>query len=133
MLRKLKNLFTPRLAEPRKNLIKVNGKSFFIESNNNSITITNGRIFVNSREISKDELKEEKVINIEVFGYVDKMTVDNCREITINGDTNDIDTKSGNVYVKGDSNFISTVSGNVSCRTLKGTVNTVSGNISKKI
>lgn len=133
MIKKLKNLFTPRLAEPKRNLVKVNGKSFFMEGNNNSITITNGRIFANGREISIDNLKEEKVINVEVFGYIDKLSADCCRDITINGDAHDVDTKSGNVYVKGDTNFVSTVSGNVSCRTLNGSINTVSGNVSKKI
>lgn len=133
MFRKLKNLFNPKIHRPRKNLIKVNGKSLFMEGNNNSIMIANGKVFVNGREISKENLKEEKVINVEVFGYIDKLSADCCRDITINGDANDVDTKSGNVYVKGDTNFVSTVSGNVSCRTLNGSINTVSGNVSKKI
>ena len=92
-------------------IIGGNIKSSSIEGN--SVSIINNKIFVDGKEIAT----EEKVINIIVEGNLDKLEVDCCNSIKVNGVTKDIEVSNGNITISGD---------------VKGNVNNVNGNIIAK-
>lgn len=80
----------------------------------NSISIINNKIFVDGKEIET----EEKVINIIVEGNLDKLEVDCCNSIKVNGVTKDVEVSNGNITISGD---------------VKGNVNNINGNIIAKV
>ena len=61
----------------------------------NSISIINNKIFVDSKEIET----EEKEINIIVEGNLDKLEVDCCNSIKVNGVTKDVEVSNGNITI----------------------------------
>lgn len=122
--------FFKKISKKRKNTVKVNGKTYIFENDSNSIKVLNGNVFINGREIIAED---EKKINIEIFGYVDKVEVGSCNDLRINGDVKTLNTKSGSAYVNGNTNSVSTISGNVCCRVVHGSVSTVSGDVKTKI
>jgi len=107
------------------------------------LTIRNGEVLVNNKLISKD-----KIINILIEGNVDKLEIDYCSIILINGNTGqvntvsgdivlnecfgDITTTSGDVECHGNCNDVTTTSGDVNINIIKGSVNTISGDIDLK-
>jgi len=93
-------------------IIGGNIKNSSIEGN--SVSIINNKIFVDGKEIET----EEKVINIIVEGNLDKLEVDCCNSIKVNGVTKDIEVSNGNIAISGD---------------VKGNVNNVNGNIIAKV
>ena len=92
-------------------IIGGNIKNSSIEGN--SISIINNKIFVDGKEIET----EEKVINIIVEGNLDKLEVDCCNSIKVNGVTKDVEVSNGNISINGD---------------VKGNVNNINGNIIAK-
>lgn len=93
-------------------IIGGNIKNSSIEGN--SVSIINNKIFVDGKEIET----EEKVINIIVEGNLDKLEVDCCNSIKVNGVTKDIEVSNGNIAISGD---------------VKGNVNNINGNIIAKV
>ena len=105
------------------------------------LSIRNGKVFVNGKEITT----EGKTINIAIEGNVENLQVDACDKIIVNGDIGklrttsgdvilneckgDIQTTSGDVECHGDCQSINTVSGDVRVRHAHGSVETVSGDI----
>ena len=85
----------------------IKNSSISIEGNN--VSIINNKIFVDGKEIET----EEKVINIIVEGNLDKLEVDCCNSIKVNGVTKDIEVSNGNIAISGD---------------VKGNVNNINGN-----
>lgn len=84
------------------------------------------------REIDMNNLegvKEAKTINITIEGSVEKLDVDHCNTITVNGNVRKVDTGSGNVscrVIEGDAD---TGSGSIHCDTIMGDADTGSGSI----
>ncbi len=102
--------------------IKINGISY----SGDNISITNNKIVVNGKDVTPIE----KEINISIDGDVDKLKIDFCNKITVNGNVGDIKSQSGNFEITGDVNgSIKTMSGNIKCNKVKGSVSTMSGNI----
>jgi hypothetical protein len=110
-------------------VIAINGKTY---RHNGKIFIVNGGILVNGKKVENyEELEEDqKHINIEIHGEVEKIDVDVCDTITVNGNVKNIKTMSGDVYVKGDvEGGIKTMSGDVDCGNVSGDVSSISGDI----
>lgn len=80
----------------------------------NNVSIINNKIFVDGKEIGT----EEKEINIIVEGNLDKLEVDCCNSIKVNGVTKDVEVSNGNITISGD---------------VKGNVNNINGNIIAKV
>jgi DUF4097 and DUF4098 domain-containing protein YvlB len=105
------------------------------------LVITNGKVFVNGKQVTTDG----KVINISIEGNVDRLQVDACDKIFVNGDVGSVSTASGDITLNeckgnihttsgdvdcsGDCNNIQTVSGDVKVRYANGSIKTVSGDI----
>ena len=105
-------------------IIGGNIKSSSIEGN--SVSIINNKIFVDGKEIET----EEKVINIIVEGNLDKLEVDCCNSIKVNGVTKDIEVSNGNIAISGDvKGNVNNVNGNIIAKVINGNCKTTNGDI----
>lgn len=104
--------------------ITINGNTYY----GNNVSIINGKVIVDGQNYTPE--KEEKVINITVDGNLEKLDVDYCSKIQINGNTNDVKTTSGDITIEGLVNGdVSTTSGDIECGDIKGNVKTSSGDV----
>ena len=102
----------------------IKNSSISIEGNN--VSIINNKIFVDGKEIET----EEKVINIIVEGNLDKLEVDCCNSIKVNGVTKDIEVSNGNIAISGDvKGNVNNVNGNIIAKTINGNCKTTNGDI----
>ena len=112
--------------------IVINGKRFQIKGN---LSIINGRYFVDGKEVKdwSEFTKDQKVINITIEGDVQKLDVDCCETVHINGNCGKVKTTSGDSEVGGNvDGDVQTVSGDIDCGNVGGDASTVSGNIRRK-
>ncbi|MFA5366360.1 MAG: hypothetical protein WC333_00355 [Dehalococcoidia bacterium] len=110
-----------------------------------SVIVRNGKVIIDGKEVTPDD----KTINIEISGDVEKIEVDHCGKIIVNGKVNSLRTSSGDVEcgevmgnvqtssgdVEIDGNVggdVNAVSGDIKCGNIAGSVNTVSGDIKNK-
>ena len=92
----------------------------------NSISIINNKIFVDGKEIET----EEKVINIIVEGNLDKLEVDCCNSIKVNGVTKDVEVSNGNITISGDvKGNVNNINGNIIAKVINGNCKTKNGDI----
>lgn len=106
--------------------ISINGINIQSMTAGRSIIINNGKVIVDGQDVTPDS----KTITIEVTGNVDKLSVDACSKIAINGDSGSIKTQSGDVEVGGQvSGSIQTMSGDVDCGNVLGNISTMSGDV----
>jgi hypothetical protein len=105
--------------------IVINGTTY----QGRSVVIGNGQIVIDGKNITPDD----KQINISVLGDIDRLEVDVCEKVSVNGNVGHVETQSGNVEVSGDVNGgIQTMSGSVLCGNISGSVKTMSGSIVSK-
>lgn len=102
--------------------ISVNGVTY---SGGRSVTITNGRVVVDGKDLTPDA----KDIRIEVSGNVENITADACNSITVNGSVGEVSTQSGDVKCGDVVGSVSVMSGDVRCGSVGGSVKTMSGDI----
>ena len=120
--------------------ININGSQY----SGKNVRIENGKVYVDGNLVKGTE--NDKVINILIEGNVDRIDVDYCDNLVVDGDVNTLETVSGNVKantVKGNvqstsgkvevagniEGDVETVSGTVKGHTFNGKVKTLSGNI----
>ena len=105
-------------------IIGGNIKNSSIEGN--SVSIINNKIFVDGKEIET----EEKVINIIVEGNLDKLEVDCCNSIKVNGVTKDVEVSNGNISINGDvKGNVNNINGNIIAKVINGNCKTINGDI----
>lgn len=97
--------------------------------NGKNITITNGEIKIDGRSIDINN-----AISIIVEGNIDKLQVDACNKVEVNGQVNSLNTMSGDVEVTGDiEHYIKTQSGDITINGgVIGDVSSMSGDIEVK-
>ena len=92
----------------------------------NNVSIINNKIFVDGKEIET----EEKVINIIVEGNLDKLEVDCCNSIKVNGVTKDVEVSNGNISINGDvKGNVNNINGNIIAKAINGNCKTINGDI----
>ena len=102
----------------------IKNSSISIEGNN--VSIINNKIFVDGKEIET----EEKVINIIVEGNLDKLEVDCCNSIKVNGVTKDVEVSNGNISINGDvKGNVNNINGNIIAKAINGNYKTTNGDI----
>jgi len=101
--------------------IKFNGSSYV----GKSISIVNGVVTIDGKKIETSD----KQINIEITGDVEKLSVDVCEKITVNGSVHSLSTISGDVDCGDVGGNVGTQSGEVDCNKIGGSVNTQSGDV----
>jgi len=112
-------------------VISINGKT--IQVNRGTISIIDGKVLIGGKDISDLKEIEEKEINITIEGSVEKLEIDYCAKVQVNGNAQNVKTASGDVNVSGDVlGNIQTMSGDVDCGNVGGGVSTMSGDISHK-
>lgn len=91
-----------------------------------SITILNGKIFVDGKDVTPDA----KEIKIEINGNMDRLQIDHCQEVRVTGNIGALTTGSGDVYIEGNvTGSVQTASGDVECGSVGGSVQTASGDV----
>ena len=100
-----------------------------------TISITDGKTFVDGKPI--DELNaintDDKVINITIEGNVERLEVDYCTSIKVNGDAKRIKTSNGDIEIGGNvSGDVHTNMGSITCGDIEGDCHTNMGSIYMK-
>lgn len=105
--------------------IIINGNSYI----GRSVTVSNNQIIIDNIDVTP----ESKQITIQIEGNVEKINVDKCNSVNINGNADMVTTMSGDVTVKGDIHGnVKTMSGDVEADKIQGSISTMSGDITYK-
>ena len=107
--------------------VSVNGHRYY----GRSVTVNNGQVIIDGQNLSH-ELRNDKVITIDISGDIEMLTVDACEYIKINGNASKVETMSGNVNCGDVTGDVSTMSGPVTCGNIGGDVETMSGSIRRR-
>lgn len=111
-------------------IIKSNGKVTTIKGG--SIQIVNGKILTDGKAVEEINT-DEKVINITIEGEVERLEVDYCNEITVNGDAKRVRANCGNVNIKGNVNGdVHANCGSITCGNVEGDCHANMGSIVKR-
>ncbi|MFA1745610.1 hypothetical protein ACDQ58_11740 [Fusobacterium animalis] len=95
-------------------IIGGNIKNSSIEGN--SISIINNKIFVDGKDI--------------VEGNLDKLEVDCCNSIKVNGVTKGVEVSNGNISINGDvKGNVNNINGNIIAKAINGNCRTTNGDI----
>lgn len=109
------------------NTININ-RSLIIGSSGKNITIANGRVIIDGKDVTPDS----KEINITVHGNVDQLHVDACSQISVAGDAGAIKSQSGDIDIAGNVfGSVSNMSGDISCGDVGLRATTMSGDVKK--
>lgn len=110
------------------NSIKINGVTISNTESKQNISVVNGKVIINGKEVSDINKIEDKEINIIIDGEVESVKTDSGN-IQCNT-ANKVESYNGDIIIKGDVNGdVNTYNGNVSATIIKGSVSTVNGNI----
>lgn len=117
-------------TERQETMIRINGNIVGGNISGRDIIISNNRVIVNGKDVTPDA----KEINITVEGAVDKLEVDACNSLKINGNCGSVKTTSGDVDLTGDiTGSVQTTSGDVEAGgSIGGSVSTTSGDIKSR-
>lgn len=92
-----------------------------------NISVVNGKLFIDGKEIDKDILKE---LNITIIGDVEKLDVTYCNSLKINGNCFKVETVMGDVSIEGSVENVQSTSGDIVVSgNIKGNAKTTSGDI----
>lgn len=116
-------------------IINKNGRRAIIVGKGESMTIINGKTYVNGKEVDLAELankqEDSNVYHIHIEGDVDKLEIDHCETISVNGNVRKIHTSYGSIEIKGDvDGDVHTNMGDIECGNVDGDVHTNMGSIS---
>ena len=108
-------------------MININGKIFQYDGNG-SISVENGKVYINGKLQNGEDTSKE--VHIKIEGNVDKLDIVACSSLSINGNVTNIDSGSGDVNVEGDAGSIKTGSGDVEVGgNVDGDIETGSGDV----
>ena len=110
--------------------IIIGGNAFEVQG---SLSMINGKWYDGTgQEIDMNNLaglKEAKTINITIEGDVERLEVDCCSSITVNGNVRKVNTGSGSITCKDIDGDAHTGSGSIHAENISGDAKTGSGNI----
>ena len=110
--------------------IIIGGNAFEVQG---SLSMINGKWYDGTgQEIDMNNLaglKEAKTINITIEGDVERLEVDCCSSITVNGNVRKVNTGSGTITCKDIDGDAHTGSGSIHAENISGDAKTGSGNI----
>ena len=110
--------------------IIIGGNAFEVQG---SLSMINGKWYDGTgQEIDMNNLaglKEAKTINITIEGDVERLAVDCCSSITVNGNVRKVNTGSGSITCKDIDGDAHTGSGSIHAENISGDAKTGSGNI----
>ena len=117
-------------------IITKNGKRIIINGKC-GMTITDGKVFIDGKELDLEKIgntdDDGKTINICIEGDVDKIEVDNCKDINITGNVGNVRTNCGDIKVNGKVNGnVHTNMGSIECGDVHGDAHTNMGSVTIK-
>ena len=93
------------------------------------MTIIDGKVYVDEKPVTEINT-DDKVINITIEGEVERLEVDYCKQITVNGSAKRVHTQCGDIDVKGDVHGdVHTNMGSITCGNVEGDCHTNMGSI----
>lgn len=115
-------------------IINKNGCRTIIYGKGESMTIINGKTYINGKEVDLAELankqEDSNVYHIHIEGDVDKLEVDHCETISVTGKVRKIHTSYGSIKIDGDvDGDVHTIMGDIECGNVDGNVHTNMGSI----
>lgn len=87
--------------------------------------VVGGKVIVDGKDVTPDT----RDIRIEVHGDVERVDIDACNTIHVNGAVGELTTTSGDVTCGEVQGNVHTTSGDVRCKDVGGSVQTVSGDV----
>lgn len=115
-------------------IINKNGCRTIICGKGESMTIINGKTYVNGKEVDLAKLankqEDSDIYHIHIEGDVDKLEIDHCETISITGNVRKIHTSYGSIKIEGDvDGDVHTNMGDIECGNVDGDVHTNMGSI----
>lgn len=104
----------------------INGR--YVNLTGQSVSITDGGIYVNGKPIEEFDESQVPVLKIEITGSVENLTTENG-EVTVNGRVGSVVSKNGNVNCETVEGNVESKNGNISVTTCHGDCDTKNGNI----
>jgi len=105
-------------------MISINGRVY----KGNNVSINGDVILIDGKPA--EGLEDAKTITVRVEGDIESLSIDNCDEINVNGNVEQVSSKSGNIIVKGSvSGDILNKNGNIICGSVGGDVSNKNGSI----
>ena len=113
--------------------IVVNG-DFIRRQTIGTMVINEGKITVDGKPLTElDKREDEKVINITIEGNVDRLEIDSCTKVEVQGDARRIKTSMGDIEIHGDvEGDVHTNIGSITCGYVSGDCHTNMGSISHR-
>lgn len=114
-------------------IITKNGKTRIY--NGGTITIINGKMLIDGKPFDENDGidVDEKVINITIEGSVDRLEIDYCDHVVVQGDAKRVHTQNGDIEVKGDVfGDVHTNCGDIECGDVEGDCHTNMGSIYRR-
>lgn len=111
--------------------ISIGGKT--IKVSGKSVSVINGKVIVDGKEITDLSNSGIPAITIIVEGNTNSIEVDVANTVTVHGNAEKVSSVSGDIHISGHiSGTVSSVSGDILAKEIKGNVSTVSGDISNR-
>jgi len=101
----------------------------------NNVVISNGKITVDGKSLSELDAidKDEQVINITIQGDIERLDVDYCTKIHVEGNAKRIKTNNGDIEIDGDvEGDVHTNMGGITCGDVAGDCTTNMGSIHRR-
>lgn len=106
-----------------------NMPAWYVVSNNGTISIKDGKIYVNGQERSSCGKSADDIsLAVYVEGNVNSLRTDNA-PIGVKGSVGDINTVNGNVKCANVSGYVNSVNGNIRCESVNGDANSINGDV----
>jgi DUF4097 and DUF4098 domain-containing protein YvlB len=110
------------------NKITINGVEITGDFAGRNIAVSNGNVVIDGNKIN---LPDEKVINIEITGNVERVE-SVSGSVRVTGNSGRVSTTSGNIHIEGSvSGDATNISGDIRAANIGGNVKTISGDIFK--
>lgn len=90
----------------------INGRTININNARDGaiIGVVNGNVMMDGEAIY---MADQKVVNIQIHGNVERLEVDVCHQVSITGNADDVQTQSGDVTCGNVSGSVKTMSGDI--------------------
>ena len=108
------------------NTFKING---IVTRTGRTVVINRGRIMIDGEDVTPGG--EIPTIHVEIVGDVERLDVDVCNEVRVNGLVHSITTQAGDIHCGNVDGSVTTMSGDVRCGEVRGNITTMSGDIKR--
>ena len=126
--RRAKNATKPRRTRDNSSRITINGVSVAGDFSGGSVSIINGKIYVDGKDFTPDA----KTISIDIHGNVESLDANSCYTVKIDGSVGSINGGATTIHcgdITGDAGDAGVGSGSIDCGNIQGNVTAGSGSI----